>query len=179
MDDAAGVGEVMAAAKLIAGLPRRPRRTIRVALFGAEETGGSAGPYAETRLAEQPKHVIAAEADSGGDRVTVVELPAGGYRTPFGQALGRVLTPLGRDPILSPRPTSDFGADLSRLRDVPKALVQQDLMRYFDVHHSADDTLDRVDRRQLAQATAVWAAFTYLAADSDVDFRAAAPAPAR
>jgi hypothetical protein len=51
---------------------------------------------------------------------------------------------------------------------------RQDASRYFDLHHSADDTLDKIDPKQLAQATAAWAAFLHAAADSDVDFRAPA-----
>jgi hypothetical protein len=47
-------------------------------------------------------------------------------------------------------------------------------MDYFDTHHTADDTLDKIDPRQLNQAVAVWSVFTYLAAASDVDFRSLA-----
>ena len=47
---------------------------------------------------------------------------------------------------------------------------------YFDTHHTADDTLDKIDPKQLDQAVAVWTAFTYLAAASDVDFRSLASA---
>ena len=49
-------------------------------------------------------------------------------------------------------------------------------MDYFDTHHTADDTLDKIDPKQLGQAVAVWSAFTYLAASSGVDFRNLAPA---
>jgi hypothetical protein len=54
------------------------------------------------------------------------------------------------------------------------AAISADMSRYYDVHHSADDTLDRVDRDDLAQSVAVWAAFLTAVADSDVDFRALA-----
>ena len=58
----------------------------------------------------------------------------------------------------------------------------QDASRYFDLHHSADDTLDKIEPAELAQNVAVWAAFLYTVADSDIDFRkagarAAAEAP--
>ena len=46
------------------------------------------------------------------------------------------------------------------------------MTRYFDVHHTPDDTLDKVDRKQLDQNVAAWASFIYLVADSDIDFRA-------
>lgn len=174
VDDGAGVGQVVAAAKLISELPRRPRRTIRVALFGAEEIGGSAAAYAARHgAAEQAKHVIASEADSGADRVYFAELPAGAAASPFGRAFASLVSPLGI--LLSDKPATDGGADLSRLQGVPLALLQHDLTTYFDLHHSADDTFDKVDRARLAQATAAWTVLTYLAADSDVDFRATPP----
>ena len=53
--------------------------------------------------------------------------------------------------------------------------MRQDGIDYFDTHHTADDTLDKIDPKQLNQAVAVWSAFTYLAAASDVDFRSLAP----
>ena len=55
---------------------------------------------------------------------------------------------------------------------VPWAVAfPQDATRYFDLHHSADDTLDKIDPKELAQNVAVWAAFLYTVADSDVSFR--------
>jgi hypothetical protein len=47
----------------------------------------------------------------------------------------------------------------------------QDSNRYFDLHHSADDTLDKIDPAHLAQNVAVWASFIYTVANSDIDFR--------
>jgi hypothetical protein len=55
---------------------------------------------------------------------------------------------------------------------VPAFLLLQDGNRYFDLHHSADDTLDKIDRTQLDQNVAAWVSLVYLAAQSDVDFRA-------
>jgi len=59
---------------------------------------------------------------------------------------------------------------------VPVASFNQDQTRYFDVHHSADDTLVNVDRRDLDQNVAAWALLIYMVADSGIDFRAA-PSP--
>jgi hypothetical protein len=50
--------------------------------------------------------------------------------------------------------------------------LRQDASRYFDIHHTADDTLDKVDRAQMDQNVAAWAGLIWLIADSDVDFRA-------
>ena len=56
--------------------------------------------------------------------------------------------------------------------------LSQDGSRYFDLHHTADDTLDKVDPAQMSQNVAAWTALVWLAADSDVDFRAMRPAQA-
>jgi Zn-dependent M28 family amino/carboxypeptidase len=73
------------------------------------------------------------------------------------------------------------GADISGLigAGVPFVDFNQDMNRYFDLHHSADDTLDKIDPRELAQNVAVWAAFLYTVANSDVDFRTKPAAEAR
>ena len=178
-DDGAGVAVTAAAAKLIAELPQRPRRTIRVVWWGAEEIGQSNTAFAAAHpAAEQAKMVIASECDSGPDGITDVSLPAGAARSAFGRTLGRVLAPLGG--YVSPQVATDGGADLESLQGVPLASLEPDRTLYFELHHTADDTLDKVDRRKLEQQTAAWAAFAYLAADSDTDFRAlAAAAPVR
>ena len=160
---------------MIADLPQRPRRTIRVALFGAEERGVSNLSYAAAHpAADQARTVIASECDFGADHIYAVELPKGAAATSFGRSLGRVLAPIAAS--VSSRPAEDGGSDLESLAGVPLAALGQDGTRYFDIHHSADDTLDKIDREQMSQNVAAWAVFTYLAADSDVDFRALADA---
>jgi hypothetical protein len=57
---------------------------------------------------------------------------------------------------------------------VPFVDFNQDATRYFDLHHSADDTLDKVKPENLAQNVAVWSAFLYTVANSDIDFRLSA-----
>jgi hypothetical protein len=58
--------------------------------------------------------------------------------------------------------------------------LAQDGTRYFDLHHTPDDTFDKIDPKQLHQNVAAWAALIWLIADSDVDFRKlAAAAPAK
>jgi hypothetical protein len=68
------------------------------------------------------------------------------------------------------------GSDTHGLQEegVPVVSMRQDALDYFDIHHTADDTLDKIDPKQLAQNVATWAAFAYLAAETGVDFRATA-----
>ena len=178
-DDGAGVAIVSGAAKLIASLPQHPRRTLRVVLFGAEEMDHSGQAYADAHAAEAPHIVLTAEADFGARNVLAVRLPPGTAADPFGRALERILIPLGA--YLDRQPALQGGDDIRELHalGVPVAAPRQDGSDYFDTHHTADDTLDKIDPRHLAQTTGVWAALAYLAAESDTDFRALAPAAPR
>jgi Peptidase family M28 len=174
-DDGAGIAIVFGAARLIAGLPQRPGRTIRVVLFGAEEMNFSGAAYGKAHEAETGKIVVAGEADFGARNVYSVQLPDGAAGSDFGHALDRIIAPLGAN--LDRRPALGAGDDIRDLQKagVPVASLRQDGLDYFDTHHTADDTLDKIDPKQLDQAVAVWSAFTYLAAVSGVDFRSLAP----
>jgi Zn-dependent M28 family amino/carboxypeptidase len=162
IDDGAGIAITTAAAKLIAGLPQPPRRTIRVVLWGSEENGGSSESYAAAHSRENI--VIAGESDLGADRVYALALPMG---LP---GLDEIMAPL--KVIVSPEPPRHGGSDIGGLQQagVPILRVSNDATRYFDYHHSADDTLAVVDPVQLQQNVAVWASLIYLIADSDIDF---------
>jgi hypothetical protein len=174
-DDGAGVAIVFGAARLIGGLPQRPSRTIRVVLFGAEEMNFSGAAYAQAHQEETAKIVVASEADFGARNVYSVQLPVGAAASDFGKTLDRIIAPLGAN--LDRRPALGGGDDIRELQKagVPVVSLRQDGLDYFDTHHTADDTLDKIDPKQLNQAVAVWSAFTYLAAASDVDFRSLAP----
>ncbi len=174
-DDGAGSAIVFGAARLIAGLPQLPSRTIRVVLFGAEEMNFSGAAYARAHQGEAGKIVVAGEADFGARNVYSVQLPDGAAGSDFGRMLDRTIAPLGAN--LDRRPALGGGDDIRELQKagVPVVSLRQDGLDYFDTHHTADDTLDKIDPKQLEQAVAVWSAFTYLAAASDVDFRSLPP----
>jgi hypothetical protein len=170
IDDGAGVAITTAAAKLIA--EHGPvRRTIRVALFGAEELDFSNKAFAKAHpAAEQAKMVIGSECDFGAEAPYSIALPNGSRGAAYGKALANVVAPLGI--YIDRGPARDGGADLEDLTGVPLAELRQDGTHYFDYHHTPDDTLDKTDPHHLDKAVAAWVAFTYLAADTDVDFRA-------
>lgn len=171
VDDAAGIAITTAAAKLIGDLPQRPRRTIRVVMWGAEEQGGSGAAYAAAHRDEAGKIVVAGESDLGAGEIFSVKLPKGSLGHPAMKVFASTVAPLKA--IVSRAPATGGGADTAALRalGVPEAELNQDASRYFDLHHSADDTLDKIDPKELAQNVAVWAAFVYTVADSDIDFR--------
>ncbi|HAL08118.1 MAG TPA: peptidase M20, partial [Brevundimonas sp.] len=177
IDDAAGGAITLAAAKLIAE-QGRPARTVRVVLYGSEEVaqptdhGNGGGAYVRNIGAGVEKHVIAGESDFGADRVYALGLPPGSQGTDFARIAERVLRPLG---VLPGEPELYGGVDIGPLAKagVPVFGLRQDGTRYFDLHHTADDTLDKIDPAQMTQNVAAWAALVRLIADSDVDFRAA------
>ena len=169
IDDGAGVAIAAGAARLIGQLPQRPKRTIRVVMFGAEEIGGASKPYAEGQGDKASNIVIAGESDFGARKIYEVALPAGSEA--FGKQLAAAVVPLGAN--LARQPAQHGGADLEALgeKGVPFVQFSQNGLDYFDIHHTADDTFDKVDAQELAQNVAIWASFAWLAADSDVEFR--------
>ncbi|ADG09647.1 peptidase M28 [Caulobacter segnis ATCC 21756] len=178
LDDATGIGITTAAAKLIGDLPKHPKRTIRVVMWGSEESGGSSEAYLAAHKDEVSKIVLAGESDSGADRIYSLKLPAGAAKHPIATTAANVLAPLKI--YVNQQPAAHGGADIAGLESagVPSIELEQDASRYFDYHHTADDTLNKVDPLQLAQNVAAWTSLIYLVADSDIDFRALKPAGA-
>lgn len=187
IDDGAGGAITLAAAKAIAEAGRGPARTVRVVLYGSEEvaqptdTGNGGGAYLRGVQGDGSleRHIIAGESDFGADRIYALQLPPGAQGSEFQRAATQVLYPIGVLP--SQTPELNGGADVGPLAEagVPVFGLSQDGARYFDLHHTADDTLDKIDPEQLSQNVAAWAGLVWLIADSDVDFRAlrtAAPA---
>jgi Zn-dependent M28 family amino/carboxypeptidase len=172
IDDGAGVAISAAAAHLIGQLPRHPARTIRVVFWGSEETGGSGAAYLDMHRNELGKIVMAGESDLGSDNVYMLEMPPGAVDNPQLSPLASILAPLKI--MVAKSPALDAGSDVEAIRraGVPVLALHQDANRYFDYHHTADDTLAIVDPVQLRQNVAAWAATLEMVADSDIDFRA-------
>jgi carboxypeptidase Q len=170
VDDGAGVAAVLETARLIAELPRRPRRTVRVVLFANEESGlRGALDYAKVHHNELANHVVGLEIDLGAGRVYGVHYLAGSAAGPAFRAIAAPLAVLG---VAPPVESEHHGADLWPLRSagVPVVDLAQDATKYFDLHHTADDTLDKVEPLDLDQVVAATVAFTFGAADTTADF---------
>ncbi|MEM9290727.1 MAG: M20/M25/M40 family metallo-hydrolase [Acidobacteriota bacterium] len=165
-DDGAGVAIVVEAARLIGELSPRPRRTVRVVLYANEEFGlAGARAYAEARGPEElAEHVAAAEADFGAGAVWAFRSRVDPADVEMAKQIASVLTPLGVDYGGN---QARGGADLIPLAPhrVPVFDLTQDGTAYFDVHHTINDTLDKVDRGALDQNVGVYSAFAYLAAE--------------
>ncbi|MGH8156730.1 MAG: M20/M25/M40 family metallo-hydrolase [Rhodanobacter sp.] len=174
IDDGAGVAIAMAAGKLIHDLPQRPDRTIRVIAFANEEMGLWGGKaYAEKHAAEVGQFQLGTESDFGAGpvwRMSASVKPAA--RDAIGQ-IAKVLAPIGV--AYDAQKPGGGGSDLSQMHGKGMAALSltQDGTNYFDWHHTANDTLDKIDPKQLAQNVAVYATFSYMAAQADGDFGSA------
>ena len=174
IDDGAGVAIAMAAGKLIHDLPQRPDRTIRVIAFANVEMGLWGGrAYADKHAGEVAKFQLGTESDFGAGpvwRMSASVKPAA--RDAIDQ-VAKVLAPIGV--AYDAKKPGGGGSDLSQMHGKGMAALSltQDGTHYFDWHHTSNDTLDKIDPKQMAQNVAVYAAFSYMAAQADGDFGSA------
>ncbi len=155
IDDASGVAIAAAAAKRIMDAGR-PLRTIRVVWFGAEEVGLFGGLDYAARHGKEP-HYALAESDFGADKIYRVNFNLGEARKAEALKIGAALAPLGIvTGALDEAEGSDIGPMLAAGH--PGIGLAQDGTRYFDYHHTPDDTLDKIDPAQLRQNVAAWTA---------------------
>lgn len=162
-DDAAGCGIITAAA-LRAQAKGQPLRTIRVLWAGSEEIGVFGGAaYAKAHAGEP--HALAMESDFGADRVWRVQFNLSAANRPLRDRIAAALAPLG---VAVGAGKAGGGADVGAIIALQKLAVidlNQDGTRYFDLHHTPDDTLDKIDPVQLEQNVAVWATVLEVAAN--------------
>lgn len=162
-DDGAGVVEVIEALKVIRSLGVSPKRTIRVVLFTNEENGLAGGrAYAASHPPRfRERHVAAVESDLGG----------GPPRFWTAQGTDKQMTWLRKAaaPLGMPVGVGGGGSDIKPLGEqgVLRIGFRPDDTHYFDVHHTAADTLDKVDPRALAESTAAIAGLAWQLANAD------------
>jgi hypothetical protein len=169
VDNAAGVAIVSAAAALISRGGRRPRRTVRVVLFGNEENGFDGARAYGDRYAAVP-HQLVSESDFGAGRVWRLASRVQPAALPLVAEMARVLAPLGVEPGGNDGSPGPDAAVLMRRHRWPAVGLGQDGTRYFDVHHTEHDTVAQVEPESLAQNVACWAATAWLAAQSPLPF---------
>ncbi len=170
-DDAAGCGIITAAAKKLKDQGNQPLRTIRLLWAGAEEVGLWGGKEYARKYANQP-HAVAMESDFGADRVWRIEfrLPESEAMTALKQQLTQAVSRFGVAASAIPATGGADIRDIIRTQNLAIIDLQQDGTRYFDLHHTPDDTLDKIDRKQLRQNVDVWTAVLGIIANSDADF---------
>ncbi len=165
-DDGVGCVAAMETIRILKLLGLRPRRTIRVVLFAAEEVGGLRGGngYASQHAGEAAEHVAAIESDGGAG--PMIGFSAAGT-TEAGYAVLRdilqFLGPVGADELR----IGGGGPDIGPLgaHGVPLLGLWASTEHYFDYHHSEEDVVENVDRDLLADQTAAMAVMAYILAD--------------
>ena len=173
VDDGAGIAITTAAAKLIANLPKRPKRTIRVVMFGAEEVGLlGAYAYAEKHEDNLHNHVLATESDFGARNIWRIASNVNPEATKLVDEIAKIIAPLGI--VRGGSDVKGGGPDIIPIarKGVPTIRLNQEGTDYFDLHHTPDDTLDKINPDELAQNVAAYAAAIYLFADTSVDLKA-------
>lgn len=183
VDDGAGVGIVLGAVNLVQKtLGRRLKRTVRVVLFGAEEVGLRGAEFytkafSEAQQQAQPEHretiILAAESDFGAGPIWRMGFAnVGESYAEAADALARHFTAMNI--VTQPRAqVTGGGPDTYYLHElgVPIGALTQDGSDYFDLHHTANDTFDKVSLEGMRQSMAVYAQLIYLLADSDIRLR--------
>lgn len=169
IDDAAGVAVSMEAAQLLKQLHLQPKRTIRIVAWMAEEVGIFGGKaYAKQHANDVANHFAAIETDLGAGHP--VGINVGGDETVLKllQPVADVLSTSGAALL---RSSDETGADIIPLKvaGVPTFSPIQDARTYFDYHHTAADTLDKIDPRELRENAAEVAVLAYALATMDAE----------
>tara|TARA_R100001369_G_scaffold92873_2_gene140743 strand:- start:5880 stop:7253 length:1374 start_codon:yes stop_codon:yes gene_type:complete len=160
-DDGAGCVQSMEVLRLLKATGYKPKRTIRVVLFMNEENGLRGGTtYAEQAAKNNEKHIFALESDSGG-------FTPRGFSFDCNQANFKQVE--GWKSLFEPYLVHLFvkggsGADIGPLKNdnIVLAGLRPDSQRYFDHHHSANDTFAHVNKRELELGAASMASLIYL-----------------
>lgn len=170
LDDGAGCAITMAAVDSLIRLGQRPKRSIRVILYANEEYGLIGGQaYFKAHQNELARIQAVAEADAGQGPVLSLSGMVSDEAKPLVQQMQGVLAALGVKPGTD---AAHPGPDMGVLRNAGVASFALRLQAddYFNFHHTADDTFDKVDPKRITQASATYAVFAWLAADAPVDF---------
>jgi carboxypeptidase Q len=171
LDDGVGCGIVTAAVLNTIKVAGAPKRTIRIIWYGSEEVGVLGGRhYAMSNQPTIETHVFAGESDSGGGTIYRADFKFGAPAKPVADAIARSLRPLR---VTRGTDTASGAPDIAPLGaiGVPIVDLQQDVSDYFALHHTRDDTLERVDITQVRQNVAAWSVVAWYAGWTTLDFR--------
>jgi hypothetical protein len=166
IDDGAGVVVSMQAIHLLKELGIHPRRTVRFIAWMSEEEGSQgAAQYMVDHKADFANHMGAIESDLGADHPTGIYYAG---KPALGQWLRPVAQVLDAIGAATQDASPETGEDIGGLTEngVPSFAPVQDSRFYFNYHHTAADTFDKVDPRHLGENAAVVTVLAYALADS-------------
>ena len=160
-DDGAGIVQSMEVLRILKDLNYSPKRTIRVVLFANEENGLRGGTkYAEEARLNNEKHFFALESDAGGFTPRGFSFDTSEKEFKTIKKFENLFIKYGIDNFF----IGGSGADIGPLKngEVILAGLRPDTQRYFDYHHAASDTFDKINKRELELGAAAMTALVYL-----------------
>jgi Iap family predicted aminopeptidase len=166
IDDGAGVVIAMETAEILQSLKLHPKRTVRIIAWMDEETGGTGSrTYGKDHAQEFPHHVAAIESDSGAAHPLGFDVKANPQASEMLRPVQGILQDIGAN-VLQPIGYSP-GADIAGMSEagVPTLGILQDSRTYFNYHHTAADTLDKVVPAELRENAAAMAVMGYALAN--------------
>jgi len=166
IDDGAGVVVSMQAIHLLSQLGIHPKRTVRFVAWMSEEEGSEgAATYAKDHAADIPNHIGAIESDLGAGHPTGIYVDGKPELEKWLRPVAQTLQPIGAGGLIS---SPEAGEDISALnaKGVPGFAPIQDSRFYFNYHHTAADTFDKVDPKELNENAAVMTVLAYALADA-------------
>ena len=164
-DDGVGCIVTWEAARLMKKLNIRPKRTVRVVLFTNEENGMRGGNgYRDQHSAEAANHILAVESDSGVFAPARLGFTGSDAAKKVMGEIMTLLAPLGMQEISGGGGGADIGP-IATLGKVPMLAYSGDSTKYFTIHHTPADTIDRIDPQEVSKAAASLAAVIYVVAD--------------
>ena len=160
-DDGAGIVQSMEVLRILKSLNYKPKRTIRVVLFANEENGLRGGnKYAELAKKNNETHFFALESDAGGFSPRGFSFDTSESEFNSLKEFKHLFKEYGADNFI----IGGSGADIGPLKDnkIILAGLRPDPQRYFDYHHAASDTFDKINKRELELGAAAMTALVYL-----------------
>lgn len=166
LDDGGGAFISWEALSLVKDLGLRPKRTLRLVLWTAEEQGGiGASQYYERHKVNVSNYSLVMESDSGAFLPMGLEFTGSDKARAIMKEVMSLLQPLNITNVFSDGEGTDINFWIQA--GVPGASLQDDLYKYFSFHHSHGDTMTVMDPKQMNVAAAVWAVVAYVVADME------------
>jgi carboxypeptidase Q len=164
-DDGGGCVVTWEALRIMKKLNLRPRRTVRVVLWTNEENGTRGGlAYRDQHRSELRRHVMMLESDNGVSRPTGFGFTGGEAARQTLRTIATLLRGIGADAILSGGGGADTNPSV-REAHIPSLALVVDDSKYFLIHHTAADTVDKIDPVETAKSAAAVAVMAYVVAD--------------
>jgi carboxypeptidase Q len=164
-DDGGGCVVTWEALRLMKALNMRPRRTVRVVLWTNEENGGRGGlAYRDQHRAELAKHVMMLESDGGVFRPLGFGFSGSDGARETVRQIASLLAGIGASQVTTGGGGADIGPSMQE-GHVPGMSLDVDGSKYFLIHHTQADTIDKIDPVEMARCAAAVAVMAYVVAD--------------